>query len=238
MPGSEIELGAATRDGDVAPLVLVGLGNPGPDYAGSLHNAGFDVVDSFARRVHAAPFVRRGLSLVSVAEAANRALILAKPQTYMNRSGDAVREVLSTLPVSEVLVVHDELDLPAGKLRLKWGGGAGGHRGIGSILEALGHGEFGRLRVGIGRPPEGIETVEHVLGRLQGDELVSMRATIEAAVDALVLALERGIRAAMNVVNRRVPVEPAQSREPAREPTARIASPSPENDDETRLRPA
>lgn len=166
--------------------LIVGLGNPGPRYAGTRHNAGFLVLDALA----AAEGLRfRQQRQTDVAEWDG--VVLLKPRTYMNLSGAAVQAAItrSRIPLDQVLVVHDDLDLPLGKLRLRQGGGgAGGQRGVQDIIERLGPG-FGRLKLGISRPPDGWAVEDWVLSRFREDERGLVQEVVGAAVRAL-----RGLR--------------------------------------------
>lgn len=177
--------------------VLAGLGNPGPRFRGTRHNAGYLVLDALAERWGAS--FRRGRN---ADEARARELHMIKPRTFMNLSGRAVQTALSRTgsPPRELLVVHDDLDLPLGRLRLRVGGGAGGQRGVRDIIERLGP-EFARLKVGISRPPEGWTAERWVLSRFAEDERELLQAVVSAAADAIELVLERGIELAMSQVN-------------------------------------
>ena len=162
--------------------LIVGLGNPGPRYAGTRHNAGFLVLDELVR---GAGLRFRKQREAEVAEWDG--VLLLKPHTYMNRSGAAVQAAMtrSRIPLDQVLVVHDDLDLPLGKLRLRQGGGgAGGQRGVQDIIERLGPG-FGRLKLGISRPPEGWAVEDWVLSRFREDERGLVLEVVAAAVRAL-----------------------------------------------------
>jgi PTH1 family peptidyl-tRNA hydrolase len=190
------------------PKLIVGLGNPGREYEGTRHNAGFAVLDRVAQKLDCS-FRGKSRLAAEVAEAAHATgkLVLAKPQTFMNRSGVAVAALLNwlKLPATELLVVVDDADLPLGQLRLRPSGGSGGHNGLRSIIEALGGTEeFARLRVGIGRSgPLGADITGHVLNRFAAAE----RADAEAAVARAAAAVERcvtgGLATAMNEFNRR-----------------------------------
>jgi PTH1 family peptidyl-tRNA hydrolase len=182
----------------------VGLGNPGPGYARHRHNVGFLVVDRFAER-HGLRFARREANaLVATGSFDGAPLTLAKPQTFMNRSGDAVRALVRryTRAPADLIVVYDELDLPLGRLRIRKEGSHGGHNGMRDVIRALGTQEFARIRLGLGRPPADEDPAEYVLSPFTPDE----RPTVEAMLDAAVAALERilrdGIEPAMNEFNR------------------------------------
>jgi peptidyl-tRNA hydrolase, PTH1 family len=148
-------------------VLIVGLGNPGARYARSRHNAGFEVVSAFASRIKAPGWRDKFHAEFARATLLDTELLLLRPMTFMNDSGRSVRAAMSFFRVdpSDLLTVHDELDLPFGELRLKRGGGHAGHNGLRSIVQELGTGEFSRLRVGIGRPPRGFagETADFVL---------------------------------------------------------------------------
>jgi len=188
--------------------LLVGLGNPGPRYGETPHNAGFVVVDRFAARHRLGAFGPKFQGEFVRGRALGREVALLKPQTYMNLSGESVSEALRYLPleISDVLVVLDEMDIPRGKLRLRKSGGHAGHNGLRSIVEALGSSDFPRIRVGVGRPLEGREPTGHLLGKLPKDEKSQLSATIELAVDALDAVLADGFETAMNRFNGREPV--------------------------------
>jgi PTH1 family peptidyl-tRNA hydrolase len=182
--------------------LIVGLGNPGRRYAGNRHNAGFQCLDrlaeawglSFSRRKHKA--------LLTQGEIGGFKVILAKPQTFMNLSGDAVERLARfyQVPPKDILVIYDDLDLPVGKTRLRPEGGSGGHKGMKSIIEHLGTSGFCRLRVGIGRPPHG-DPVDYVLGDFTPDERIAMDEAYERVVSAVELWLAEGIVVAMNKYN-------------------------------------
>lgn len=169
--------------------VVIGLRNPGPDYAGTRHNIGFEAVQVVARR-HGGRF-KRGPSRVraEVAEVgrSDLRLMLAAPTSYMNDAGGAVRAVLTYHKVSPevLLIVHDDIDLGFGRLRLQNGGGTGGHNGLKSIEAALGTKEFARLKIGVGRPPEGVDPADYVLSRFSRRERAEMDLVVEDAADVI-----------------------------------------------------
>jgi peptidyl-tRNA hydrolase, PTH1 family len=201
---------AGTTDESI-PRLVVGLGNPGPRYERTLHNVGFLVVDRFAVRAGISAFQSASLSQIGRGCWMGHDIVVAKPQTYMNRSGSAVAELVLAEPSLGLIVVHDDLDLPFGRLRLKQGGGAGGHNGVSSILQSLGQGEFARLRVGVGRPAPEIDPAEHVLALLDPDQHAALLGVADHAAEALSLVLEVGVRLAMNSVNRRPVSGPAST---------------------------
>ena len=183
--------------------IVVGLGNPGREYAATRHNLGFMVVDELARRAGATAGRRRFRSEIAEGTLAGQKLILVKPQTYMNLSGHAVREVVSWYRTAreDILVVLDDLDVPFGLLRLRADGSGGGHNGLTSVLEQLGSRAVPRLRVGIGRRPG--EATAQVLSRFSPAEERSLPAVVAAAADCANAWAEDGIVAAMNRCNRR-----------------------------------
>jgi PTH1 family peptidyl-tRNA hydrolase len=185
--------------------LIVGLGNPGPEHAETRHNAGFWCVDSLARRAGGSlrPHARYQGEVGRI-QVAGQEVWLLKPTTYMNRSGISVRALADYLriPMEQILVAHDELDLPCGALRLKQGGGAGGHNGLKDIIAHVGEG-FWRLRLGIGHPGSRDQVVDFVLRRASAPE----QRLLDDAVDAASAAIERvlidGAEKVMNGLNRR-----------------------------------
>ncbi|MGQ9824601.1 MAG: aminoacyl-tRNA hydrolase [Desulfotomaculales bacterium] len=186
-------------------MLIVGLGNPGEEYRNTRHNAGFMVVERLAAELGAGRWRARCRSLVAEAFSGGGKVVLARPQTFMNRSGDAVAPLLRwyALEPSGLLVVCDDLDLPLGQIRLRKKGGDGGHRGLRSVIAVLGSGEFARLRVGIGRPGPEKDVTEWVLERFSAKEAPLVEDSLARAVQALLVVLEEGIEAAMNRFNRR-----------------------------------
>jgi len=186
----------------MATLVIAGLGNPGAQYAQTRHNLGYEVLDLLAMRLGSS-FRVRVRAHHATAQAGEHRVVLIKPTTFMNLSGQAVAPLLrrNGLPPSNLLVIHDDLDLPAGRVRVRRGGSAGGHRGIQSIIDALGSPEFNRIKIGIGRPPTGIDPVDFVLLRPAPGERSLLAAGIDLAVQACEVWLASGIDSAMNVFN-------------------------------------
>jgi PTH1 family peptidyl-tRNA hydrolase len=179
---------------------VVGLGNPGAQYAATRHNIGFLVADAVAAAHGIALRPMGGQVLAGQGTLDGDALWVAEPLGFMNRSGIAVQWLLGetgSTPGS-LLVVHDDLDLPLGQLRFKRKGGHGGHNGVRSIIEVLGTDEFLRLKVGIGRPRIGSETVDHVLEPFSQDEQPIVAGVVERGRDAVTMALTEGVGAAMN----------------------------------------
>ena len=186
--------------------VLVGLGNPGSRYEGTRHNYGFAVVDAlvdFAQRHGAAESLNGGKFSCELWRIRLKELggvwLAAKPQTFMNLSGQSVQPLLAwhKLRPSDLVVAHDELDIPAGEMRFKLGGGNAGHNGLKSITELLGTPDFYRLRLGIGRPPHKGDVTNWVLGRAQGDDAERMLQTMPAALDTLFAFADKGLDGAL-----------------------------------------
>jgi peptidyl-tRNA hydrolase, PTH1 family len=167
-------------------LLLVGLGNPEPRYAGHRHNVGFMALDEIARRHGFGPWRGRYSSLICEGSLGGDRTLLQKPQTYVNLSGHAVAQAMRfyKLPLHDVVVIHDELDLAAGKVRIKTGGGVAGHNGLRSIAEQLGSRDFRRVRIGIGHPGHKELVTGHVLGNFSADD----RQWLEPLLDALATA--------------------------------------------------
>jgi PTH1 family peptidyl-tRNA hydrolase len=188
--------------------LIVGLGNPGTEYSRTRHNAGFQFVDELARR-HGAIFRSEPRHRAEVARARIGAaeLWLLKPMSYMNHSGDPVRSVASfyKVPLESLLVAYDELDFPAGVVRLKLGGGAAGHNGMRDVIAHMGDG-FWRLRIGIGHPGTRTQVLDYVLGRPDAADAVLIHEALGAAADAVPVLLSEGAQIAMNGLHRRDPV--------------------------------
>lgn len=186
--------------------LIAGLGNPGPRYAQSRHNVGFQVVEELARRWHvsAARYEAKFEGLLAEAQRAGDRVWLLQPQTFMNLSGRSVAAVwrFYKLALEDLLVVYDDLDLPPGALRLRSGGSSGGHKGMTDIIRHLGSEQIARLRVGIGKVASA-GTVSHVLGRFSSEERDVMNEAVARGADAAEMWLQQGIDAAMNEFNRR-----------------------------------
>jgi len=183
--------------------VIVGLGNPGGSYSRSRHNVGFRVVDELAER-HGMRFSRREYkSQVADGRIGDEPVLLMKPQTYMNLSGDAVQRARRDLRLepNEFLVVYDDLDLAVGRLRVGASGGAGGHHGVESIIEALGSKGFPRIRIGIGRPGSKDANVDYLLDSMTQEEAEALAGSVARAADAVEVALRDGVASAMSRFN-------------------------------------
>ncbi|HHY37527.1 MAG TPA: peptidyl-tRNA hydrolase [Clostridia bacterium] len=204
-------------------FLVVGLGNPGPLYARTRHNAGYIVVEELARRHRIRIFRNLFLSKAGCGDIEGKSTVLLLPRSFMNKSGEAVRRAVIALfapntgptdlsasasrqtPLGQVsrniLVIHDDMDLPLGTLRLRLKGSSGGHRGLQSVLEGLGTESIPRLRVGIGRPPEGIDPKDYVLTEFGRDELDVFYEAVHRAADGVEIILRDGFEAAMTVLN-------------------------------------
>jgi PTH1 family peptidyl-tRNA hydrolase len=190
--------------------LVVGLGNPGPRYADTRHNVGVRVLEHFAGEHGLALDARRFASRFGTGEVTHGEgrlpVALLAPETFMNRSGEAVAEAVAQLGVADVatdlLVVLDDVDLPFGRLRLRPSGGSGGHRGLADVIERLARNDFARLRFGVGRPALEQDTVDHVLETFSAEERAVLPGHIARAARALEAALRVGVYAAMNEFNR------------------------------------
>lgn len=184
------------------PILIVGLGNPGIEYARSRHNVGFQCVERLAAE-HRLSFSKHQFkAILAQGDIHGRRTVLAKPLTYMNLSGTSVGSLAHFYKVlpSDLLVVCDDLDLPLGRLRLRPGGSSAGHKGMTSIINCLGTDAFPRLRIGIGRPGNG-DTVDFVLGRPNQDDEITMVRVLDRALGAISVFLTQGIEEAMNQYN-------------------------------------
>ena len=188
---------------DTLPILIVGLGNPGREYKDTRHNLGFMLVDRLTVRLNARGMKVQSRAIVITAQYQERKIILAKPQTYMNLSGQAVQGLLRfyKLPVENMLVCEDDLDLPFCAIRIRPAGGPGGQRGMGSIIQQLGTENFPRLRIGIDRPPGRMEAAAYVLQEFSNKELLAVSETLDRAADAALTFVTEGLNAAMNKFN-------------------------------------
>jgi PTH1 family peptidyl-tRNA hydrolase len=186
--------------------LVVGLGNPGPEYQENRHNLGFKVVDELYARARpqsgSAPRAKFGAEIGEVTIAGERVL-LCKPMEFMNLSGQAVARAAGfwKVPVTELVVVHDELDLPFGRLKLGAGGGHGGHNGVRSLLGSLSDPGFARVRVGVGRPTAGHDPANYLLSNFSRAEAKELPDLIGSAADAVEAVIKSGLTAAMNKFN-------------------------------------
>ena len=194
------------RRGTPADLLVVGLGNPGKEYEGTRHNVGFDVVELLARRHNGRLKAGKERALVDEVRIGGDRVALAMPTTFMNLSGESVSPLVRRFGITEMtdlVIVHDELDLPTGVVRIKVGGGLAGHNGLRSIKAHLHSDEFVRVRIGVGKPASKEQGADHVLKRVGKADRELLAIAIEIAADAIESIVGEGIDAAMNRVNAR-----------------------------------
>lgn len=185
------------------PYLIIGLGNPGREYKDTRHNFGFMLIDLLADRIGARGMKVQSKAIVISATYEEHRLILAKPQTYMNLSGQSVQGLLHfyKIPHNNLLIAHDDLDLPYGTIRIRPAGGPGGQRGMANTIELLGTKDFPRLRLGIGRPPGRMDAKDYVLQNFSKDELKLLPELLSRASDAALEFVRNGLNAAMNKFN-------------------------------------
>lgn len=185
------------------PFLLVGLGNPGREYKDNRHNVGFMTIDRLAVRLNARGMKVQSKAIVITAMHEERKLILAKPQTFMNLSGQSVQGLAHfyKIPLTNLMILSDDLDLPFGTIRIRASGGPGGQRGMASTIERLGTKDFPRLRVGIGRPPGRMDPAAYVLQDFPKDEVQLLSEVLDRAADAALEFVIKGLNAAMNKFN-------------------------------------
>jgi len=185
--------------------IIVGLGNPGKKYERTRHNAGFMAVDGLARNLHTDINQEKHRAFIVKARLDTEDTVLVKPQTYMNESGRAITAILrdTYTGVSDLIVLHDELDLPLGSVRIKIGGGHGGHNGLRSIIELVGSSDFIRVRLGIGRPDPGVDAADYVLSPFLAEERQLLPDVMARAVEAVRIIILEGPNRAMNIFNQK-----------------------------------
>ena len=188
---------------EIIPYLIVGLGNPGREYTQTRHNIGFMLVDRVTVRLNARGMKLQSKAIVITGQHEGQKLILAKPQTFMNLSGQAIQGLVRfyKVPLDHVLIAHDDLDLPFCSIRIRPGGGAGGQKGVKSTIDQLGTPEFARLRLGIDRPPGRMDPAAYVLQEFSQKELQSVSETLDRAADAALTWVTEGLNAAMNKFN-------------------------------------
>lgn len=184
-------------------FLIVGLGNPGREYKDNRHNVGFMLIDRLAVRLNARMSRMQAKALVGDVNYQGDKLILAKPQTYMNLSGQSIQGLARfyKLPLENMIVAHDDLDLPFGTVRIRPGGGPGGQKGVKSAIERLGTKDFRRLRIGIGRPPGRMDPAAYVLQDFAQGNLTLLSEILDHAADAVLTFVSDGLDAAMNKYN-------------------------------------
>jgi len=184
--------------------IIVGLGNPGPKYAGTRHNVGFDTIDMLAEANNISMLESKHKALVGKGYIAGEKVILAKPVTFMNLSGESVRQLIDYYKVDEednLIVIYDDISLEPGQLRIRKKGSAGGHNGIKNIIAHLGHDTFMRVKVGVGEKPKGYDLADYVLGHFSKEEEKIMIESFKNAAEAVVVMMKEGADAAMNQYN-------------------------------------
>lgn len=183
--------------------IIAGLGNPGLQYAKTKHNVGFMLLDALAQHLGASPWKEAFTSLISEVRIDGEKIFLVKPQTYMNESGAAIGPMLTYYKVrlEDLIVVHDDMDIPAGMIRIRKKGGSGGHNGIKSIIAHVGGENFPRIRIGIGRPLSGWSVIDHVLAPFSSEDIPHIRTAIEMLLPAVSTMVTDGVDLAMNRYN-------------------------------------
>ena len=187
--------------------IIVGLGNPDRQYRNTRHNIGFDVIDVIADKNHITVGERKHKALMGKGFVGGQKVVLVKPQTYMNLSGESVREVIDFYKVdekSELIVFSDDVSLDVGQIRIRKKGSAGGHNGLKNIILHLGHDEFQRVKMGVGEKPAGYDLVDYVLGHFPKEERKIMDESAERAAEAIGVMITDGTDAAMNQYNKKI----------------------------------
>lgn len=186
-------------------FLIVGLGNPGVEYAATRHNIGFDMITYLSDKYNIPVNSREGKALVGKGILAGEKVMLAQPQTYMNLSGESVRALMDyyKIEIEDLLVIYDDISLDVGQIRMRGKGSAGGHNGIKSIIQHTGTQEFARIKIGVGQKPEGGDLVKHVLGRFSREEDGMFRDVFALAEEGLLAWLQEDMKSAMNKVNGR-----------------------------------
>lgn len=187
-------------------FIIVGLGNPGKDYAGTRHNIGFDVIETLADKAGISVLEKKHKAIIGKGVLCGQKVILAKPQTYMNLSGESVRELIDYYKVDEteeLIIISDDISLDVGQLRVRKKGSAGGHNGLKNIIQHLGHSDFMRVKVGVGEKPKGYDLADYVLGHFTGEEKKVMAEAAKEAAEAICCIMTEGAEEAMNKFNQK-----------------------------------
>ncbi|MGN0383239.1 MAG: aminoacyl-tRNA hydrolase [Eubacterium sp.] len=183
---------------------IIGLGNPTSKYTGTRHNIGFEVIDELAARMDISVNIKKHKALCGVGIIGTAKVLLAKPQTYMNLSGESVKAIVDFYklsPAEDIIIIYDDIDLDVGQLRIRTKGSAGGHNGVKSIISQLGTSEFKRIRIGVGANNSKGDLVNHVLGKFQGTDRRIMDNSVEDAASAASVIITENINTAMNKFN-------------------------------------
>lgn len=186
--------------------IIVGLGNPKKEYENTRHNIGFDVIDKLAEQENIAVLEKKHKAIIGKGYVAGQKCVLAKPQTFMNLSGESVRELIDYYKVdetAELIVISDDISLDVGQLRIRKKGSAGGHNGLKNIISHLGHDTFMRVKMGVGEKPKGWDLADYVLGHFTGDERKVMDEAAGRAVDAIRMMITEDADVAMNHFNKK-----------------------------------
>ena len=186
--------------------IIAGLGNPTKEYEGTRHNVGFDVIDRLSERYNIDVTMEKHRALIGKGMIAGQKVILVKPQTYMNLSGESIRSVIDYYkvdPETELLVIYDDISLEVGQLRIRRKGSAGGHNGIKNIIANLGSSVFPRIKVGVGEKPKGYDLADYVLGKFSTEDRVLMEEGYDLACEASALIMQGAIDQAMNEYNQK-----------------------------------
>lgn len=185
-------------------FLIVGLGNPGKDYTNTRHNIGFEVIEKLAEQENIGVLEKKHKALIGKGYIEGQKVILAKPQTYMNLSGESVRELMDYYKIDEkeeLIVISDDISLEPGQLRVRKKGSAGGHNGLKNIIQHLGHDAFIRVRMGVGEKPKGYDLADYVLGHFSREEQKVMADAAAEAADAIRTIIKEDVDAAMNRFN-------------------------------------
>ncbi len=190
--------------------IIVGLGNPKKEYENTRHNIGFDVIDELAEQEKIDLSEKKHKAIIGKGYVAGQKCILAKPQTFMNLSGESVRELIDYYKVdeeSELIVIADDISLDVGQLRIRKKGSAGGHNGLKNIIAHLGHDKFNRVKMGVGEKPKGWDLADYVLGHFSAEERKVMDKAAERAADAIRMIISEDADAAMNMYNKKIEIQ-------------------------------
>lgn len=184
--------------------MIAGLGNPGKNYANTRHNVGFMAINRLQKEFNAENEKRKFTSKIAEAQIDNQKVLLVKPMSFMNNSGSPIKEIMDfyRLPAENLLVIYDDMDLPLGSIRIRPEGSAGGHKGLADIINKLGTDKIPRIRIGIGRPKEGEDPTEYVLGRFTDEEQLIIRQLLDKLKEIIICIIKEGYPKAMSIFNK------------------------------------